>query len=129
MLLYLVLILIILLAIINIYLLIKLNSRLKNNKTPVNNKGPGYSKILASVSFIFAKAFEMAVLYLCYLCIKSNYTGSLPALSALAGLEEASITIILAFYFNKSKAENTSGGIVHDLAIANTQVDTDDISV
>ena len=59
----------------------------------------------------------VAVLYLCRLCIVTNYQGGLPALVALIGAAQAVTAAVLGFYFNKAKAENTSGGIVYDIAM------------
>ena len=57
------------------------------------------------------------VLYLCWLSIRSQYTGSLPYLTALVGALQGATAVVLGAYFNKSKAENTRGGITYDAAL------------
>ena len=57
------------------------------------------------------------VLYLCWLSIRSQYTGNLPYLTALVGALQAATAVVLGAYFNKSKAENTRGGITYDAAL------------
>lgn len=55
--------------------------------------------------------------------------GDLSALYALIGMPVTIIPIVLG-YFNKSKAENTAGGIVYDSAMmSQNEFDTDEESV
>lgn len=42
------------------------------------------------------------------------------ALYSLVGIPIALMPVVIA-YFNKSKAENTSGGIVYDMAVLETE--------
>ena len=49
--------------------------------------------------------------------MRLNFTGSLPYLTALVGALQAATAVVLAAYFNKSRAENTRGGIVYDSAL------------
>jgi hypothetical protein len=73
----------------------------------------------------FSKLLVFAVLYidyksttttldLCYIAVTHNYTGSLPYLTALIAFLQAATATVLSFSLQKSKAENTSGGIVYD---------------
>ena len=57
------------------------------------------------------------VLYVSRLAVRLNFTGSLPYLTALVGALQAATAVVLAAYFNKSRAENTRGGIVYDSAL------------
>lgn len=70
-----------------------------------------------------------AVLYLCRLCIVLGYTGPLAFLSALIGLQQAKSAVVITAIVNKSKAENTEGGIVYDAALrasaTNPNIDCD----
>lgn len=88
---------------------------------------------LAAWSFIkgyltFSKLIVFAVLYidyrstmvtldLCYIAVSNNYTGSLPYLTALIAFLQAATATVLSFSLNKSKAENSVGGITYDTAI------------
>lgn len=88
---------------------------------------------LAAWSFVkgylsFSKLIVFAVLYidyrstmvtldLCYIAVSNNYTGSLPYLTALIAFLQAATATVLSFSLNKSKAENSVGGITYDTAI------------
>ena len=75
------------------------------------------SKVIAVGILLVDGVATMAVLALCGLAILRNYTGGLPYLTALVGALQASTAVVLAAYFNKSRAENTRGGIVYDSAL------------
>ena len=69
-------------------------------------------KVDAAATFI--------VLGLCGLSIVLSFEGALPYLTTLIGALQAVTGVVLGAYFNKSKAENTKGGIVYDTALGNT---------
>lgn len=64
-----------------------------------------------------------ATLYLMYLCVIRNYTGQLVALSALITLCQAGTAVVLSKITDKSKAENTKGGITFETAVQNGERD------
>lgn len=75
----------------------------------------------------FSKLLVFAVLYIdykstmttldpCYIAVANDYTGSLPYLTALIAFLQAATATVLSFSLNKSKAENTTGGITYDTA-------------
>ena len=72
----------------------------------------------------FSKLLVYAVIYidykstldLCRISVANNYTGSLPYLTALIAFLQAATATVLSFSLNKSKAENTTGGITYDTA-------------
>ena len=66
-------------------------------------------KVDAAATFI--------VLGLCGLSIVRSFDGALPYLTTLIGALQAVTGVVLGAYFNKSKAENTKGGIVYDDAM------------
>ena len=77
------------------------------------------SKMIA-ISILAADIFlSAATLGLCYLSVIRNYNGSLPYLTALIGLYQGATGYVLGKYMDKSKAENTKGGIVYDVTINN----------
>lgn len=77
------------------------------------------SKMIA-ISILAADIFlSAATLGLCYLSVIRNYNGSLPYLTALIGLYQGATGYVLGKYMDKSKAENTKGGIVYDTTINN----------
>lgn len=76
-----------------------------------------FSKLLVfAVLFIDYKA-TMVTLDLCYIAVANNYTGSLPYLTALIAFLQAATATVLSFSLNKSKAENTTGGITYEANI------------
>jgi hypothetical protein len=87
-----------------------------------NNK-PAFSKKLAGWILAGDLILSISTLGICVLAILNNFQGSLPYLVSLIGLFNASTAFVLGKYFDKSKAENTSGGIVYENMIRNPDVD------
>ena len=83
------------------------------------------SKVIAVGILLVDGAATMAVLALCGLAIVRQYDGALPYLTTLIGALQAVTGVVLGAYFNKSKAENTKGGIVYDAALGVSDSDTD----
>lgn len=52
-----------------------------------------------------------------FMAIKNNYLGSLPWLAAMVSCPWVAYGVSQAFYYNKSKAENTINGIKYDTMI------------
>ena len=55
----------------------------------------------------------LALVALAYLCIIMGYLGSLPWLATMIAFPWTAYGVSQAFYYNKSKAENTQGGITY----------------
>ena len=89
------------------------------------SKRPSTSHIIAIGVLMVDAAATFAVLALCALAILRNYAGALPYLTTLIGALQAVTGVVLGAYFNKSKAENTKGGIVYDTALGVPNSDTD----
>lgn len=68
-----------------------------------------YSKILTTLFSIFMFPLAIYVVYRCLylaeLAIRSGFTCALPYVTAIVGFVEASVTIVLACYFDNSKKE------------------------
>lgn len=90
-------------------------------------KGVPTSKIIAIGVLLMDAVATLVVLYLCRLAIINRFDGALPYLTTLIGALQAVTAIVLGAYFNKSKAENTKGGIVYDSALGNPSNLNDDI--
>ena len=88
-------------------------------------KRPSTSHIIALGVLLVDAAATFAVLALCALAILRDYAGALPYLTTLIGALQAVTGVVLGAYFNKSKAENTKGGIVYDTALGVSNSDTD----
>lgn len=83
------------------------------------------SKAIAIGVLLMDAVATLAVLALCGLAIVRQYDGALPYLTTLIGALQAVTGVVLGAYFNKSKAENTKGGIVYDTALGVSDSDTD----
>ena len=83
------------------------------------------SKVIALGVLLMDAVATFAVLALCGLAILRQFQGALPYLTTLIGALQAVTGVVLGAYFNKSKAENTKGGIVYDTALGVSNSDTD----
>ena len=83
------------------------------------------SKVIAIGVLLMDAVATLAVLALCGLAIVRRFEGALPYLTTLIGALQAVTGVVLGAYFNKSKAENTKGGIVYDTALGVSNSDTD----
>lgn len=57
-------------------------------------------------------------------CVKNNFTGSLPWLSAMVGLPWTAHGVVCSFYLNMAKSDHREGGITFETAKANSFIDT-----
>jgi hypothetical protein len=62
---------------------------------------------------------------LAFYCVINQYFGELPWITAMIGFPWTAYGISQAFYYNKSKAENTAGGIKYDAAITMGEFEED----
>ena len=83
------------------------------------------SKIISLGVLAMDAVATLAVLAICGLAILRQFQGALPYLTTLIGALQAVTGVVLGAYFNKSKAENTKGGIVYDTAMGVSNSDTD----
>lgn len=75
------------------------------------------SFLLALWMLLLTSAVSAATVYLMYLCVVRSYTGALYPLSALITLCQAGNAVVLSRFTDKSRAENTKGGIVYETAV------------
>ena len=61
--------------------------------------------------------------------IDMGYTGSLPWLSAMVSFPWAAYAVSAGFYYSKSKAENTVGGITYESAFKSSNAAADVLTV
>ena len=80
-------------------------------------KDKSFSKLLLIQESILIWIMTIAFIILAFICVANQYFGELPWLSVMVGLPWTAYGASQAFYYNKSKAENTAGGIVYDVAI------------
>lgn len=79
----------------------------------MHKKKKEFSKILLIQESALIWITTITLIGLAYLCTILGYLGSLPWLAAMAGFPWAAYGVSQAFYYNKSKAENTQGGITY----------------
>lgn len=76
-----------------------------------------FSKTLLIQESILIWITTFAYVLLAFFCIKQGFTGTLPWLTAGVGLPWTAYGVSQAFYYNKSKNENTQGGIKYEMAL------------
>ncbi|WP_352416298.1 hypothetical protein [Oscillibacter ruminantium] len=75
------------------------------------------SKAIAFWMLALTTMVSIATLYLMRLCVIRDFSGALYPLSALITLCQGGNAVVLTAITNKSKAENTQGGITYDAAL------------
>ena len=85
------------------------------------------SKLIALGILAVDASATYTVLYLCWLSIRLQFSGSLPYLTTLIGALQAATGYVLGHYFKKSTAENTKGGITYDAALGVPNSETGDL--
>lgn len=81
-------------------------------------KRPDYSKQLISDIRSLLWVVTLGGLVLAGYCIKENYLGALPWLSAMVGLPWTAHGVVCSFYLNMAKSDHKAGGITYDAAKA-----------
>lgn len=82
-----------------------------------------FTKKITVVVVVGDILLSLATLVLCLLSILRNYMGSLPYLVSLIGVYNAATGYVLGKVMDKSKAENTVGGIVYESAMSGIKRD------
>ena len=78
-----------------------------------------FSKSLLVQESILLWIVTLTVLFLAFICIKFQYFGELPWLTALVGLPWSAYGVSQACYYRKAMAENTKDGIKYETTMAN----------
>ena len=81
------------------------------------NKHSEFSKLLLIQESLLVWIVTIAFIFLAFYCVIYSYLGSLPWLSTMVAFPWSAYGISQAFYYNKSKAENTQGGIKFESVI------------
>lgn len=76
-----------------------------------------FSKTLLIQESILIWIMTISFIALAFICVFKGYLGTLPWLGAMVSLPWAAYGVSAGFYYNKSKAEKTVGGIVYDSAM------------
>lgn len=85
-------------------------------KKKCKNSGKPFSKTLLIQESILVWITTIAFIILAFLSIDRDYLGEMSWLAALCTTLWAAYGVSQAFYYNKSKAENTKGGIIYTMA-------------
>ena len=97
----------------------RLNRELRKEKNKNKNKNKKeFSKLLLIQESILIWIVTIAFIILAFYCVVMQYFGELPWLTALAGFPWTAYGVSQAFYYNKSKSENTKDGIKFETAMA-----------
>lgn len=86
----------------------------EEQQTMERNRSAAFSKRIALTVIVGDILLSLATLSLCLLSILKAYMGGMPYLVALIGVYNAATGYVLGKFMDKSKAENTAGGIVYD---------------
>lgn len=76
-----------------------------------------FSKFLLLQESILIWIISISFILMAFIAIWKGYLGSLPWLTAMVSCPWAAYGVSQAFYYNKSKAENTINGIKYDRMI------------
>lgn len=80
-----------------------------------------FSKTLLKQEACLIWIMSLSFIVLAFYCIHEGFTGSLPWLAAMVGFPWTAYGVSQAFYYSKSKAENTAGGIKYESVLAEAQ--------
>lgn len=70
-----------------------------------------FSKILLIQESVLIWIVTLVSLALSFVCVLWNFTGAFPWISSVIAVSWGAYGVSQAFYYNKSKAENTKGGV------------------
>ena len=85
-----------------------------------------FSKQLLVQESILIWINTIAMLILAYFCVFCQYFGELPWLAVMAGFPWGAYGVSQAFYYEKSKKENTEGGIKYETIMKGLTSDSDE---
>lgn len=89
----------------------------KKNKIQ-QKKSAEFSKWLLMQETALIWIVTISFLILAFICIKNQYFGELPWLTAMAAFPWTAYGASQAFYYKKAEKENTKGGIKYETTMA-----------
>lgn len=84
-----------------------------------------FSKTLLIQESILIWIITLAFIVLAFLCVFTGYLGSLPWVAVMVTAAWGGYAVSQAWYYKKAQAENTEGGIVYEVAMAQYNDDQD----
>lgn len=73
-----------------------------------------FSKTLLIQESVLIWVITLAFIGLAFFCVIQGFTASLPWLAAMVSFPWGAYGVSQAFYYNKSKKENSEGGITYE---------------
>ena len=95
-------------------------------RTKKKNKREFSKSLLVQESFLIW-IITLSFIVMAFICISNGYFGELPWLAVLCSCAWAAYGVSQACYYNKSKAENTQGGIKYDSVMALMNVEEGEV--
>lgn len=95
---------------------------MKDNK----KEKKSFSKSLLVQESILLWIITLSFLALAFFCVIQGFFGELPWIAPIVGFPWAAYGVSQACYYNKSKKENTAGGIVYDMAMKSSDTTQED---
>ena len=92
-----------------------------------NSKYTEFSKCLLIQETALIWLVTVTFLALAFICIKNQYFGELPWLTAMAAFPWTAYGVSQAFYYKKATAENTKDGIKYETTMA--ELTPDDLAM
>ena len=90
------------------------------------NKREFSKSLLVQESFLIW-IITLSFIVMAFICISNGYFGELPWLAVLCSCAWVAYGVSQACYYNKSKAENTQGGIKYDSVMALMNVEEGEV--
>lgn len=82
-----------------------------------------FSKLLLIQESLLIWLLSAAFVILAFYCVLNDYLGSLPWLTSLVAFPWSAYGVSQACYYNKAKAENTSGGIKYASVLSSSTLE------
>lgn len=83
-------------------------------KKKQTNKKMEFSKLLLLQESALMWVITIAFIALAFVCVKNQFFGELPWITAMCALPWTAYGASQAFYYKKAEKENTQGGIKYD---------------
>lgn len=93
-------------------------------KRLVHKKRDAFSKQLIRDIRALLWIVTIGGLFLAMYCIRNDYGGSLPWITAMVGLPWSAHGVVCSFYLNMAKSDHKEGGITFETAKATNFVDS-----
>lgn len=95
-------------------------TKTRKRRATKKQKKSEFSKQLISDIRYLLWVVTVGGLLLSFYCIRKDYTGALPWLTAMVGLPWTAHGVVCSFYLNMAKSDHKQGGITFHAAEANS---------